>query len=340
MKKHLVLEKRLVSIVTPSYNQSRFIEETILSVKNQDYPNIEHIIVDGGSTDGTIGILKKYPHLSWVSEPDKGQADALNKGFRMAKGEVVAWLNSDDTYLQDTVKSICLQFAHSDVEMVFGDCNQINHNGRVIGVIKGYSFDLTHLIPRNCIPQPTVFFKRELIRRVGSLDTRYHHAFDYDYWIRIGLSGCKIEYLPKTLANFRIHKDSKTSREMEIQKREEIDVTRRYARLIGSRSGVVVKDLEELKKEKTEMVLIYGTGRAGEILHSVLLENGFEVLGFMDSAEEKWRKNFLDKRIFSFEEAKETGYDAILIGSQFIKEIKNTLEDNGITENIIVPIIL
>jgi GT2 family glycosyltransferase len=175
---------------------------------------------------------------------------------------------------------------------------------------------------------------------VGSLDTRYHHAFDYDYWIRIGLSGCKIEYLPKTLANFRIHKDSKTSREMEIQKREEIDVTRRYARLIGSRSGVVVKDLEELKKEKTEMVLIYGTGRAGEILHSVLLENGFEVLGFMDSAEEKWRKNFLDKRIFSFEEAKETGYDAILIGSQFIKEIKNTLEDNGITENIIVPIIL
>lgn len=327
----------LVSIITPSFNQAEFIEETILSVKSQDYPNIEHIVIDGGSTDGTIDILKKYPHLTWISEPDKGQAEAINKGFKMAKGEIVAWLNSDDTYPQDTIKTICDYFiTHPDTDVVFGDCNRIDQDGKVIGSIKGHPFNLTHLIPRNCIPQPAVFFKREIIGRVGYLDTRHHHAFDYDCWIRIGLVGGGIEYLPKTLANFRLHKDSKTSMEMDIQKKEEAEITRIYARRIGAKYGVVVKDLEEIKREKMSKVLIYGTGTAGKELYSVLAKDGFGILGFMDSDKKRWGEDFLDKKVLSFDEAKVLDYDAILIASQFITEIRNTLRKNGMTEKAII----
>lgn len=332
--------KPLVSIITPSFNQAGFIEETILSIKSQNYPNIEHIVIDGGSSDRTIEILRKYPHLSWISEPDEGQADAINKGFKMAKGEILTWLNSDDTYLQDTAKTISDYFiTHPDVEMVFGDCNQIDQDGKVIGIIKGHPFHLTHLIPRDCIPQPTVFFKRKILERVGYLDTKYHHAFDYDYWIRIGLAGSKIVYLPKTLSNFRLHRDSKTSREMNIQKREEQEIARRYGPDIGERNGVILKGLVELKREGLTKVLIYGTGKTGEMVYSVLDENGFEILGFMDSDKQKWGRKFLDKRIFSFDELKALRYDAIIIGSQFIREIKDSLGKHGITENIIVPII-
>lgn len=346
-----------LSIVTPSFNQGEFIEETILSVKNQDYEvipspqssppggegrvrGIEHIVIDGGSTDGTIGILRKYPYLSWISEPDKGQADAINKGFKMAKGEIVAWLNSDDTYLQGSLSVVCEYFAaHPDVDMVFGDCNKIDQDGKTIGAIKGHPFNLTHLIPRNCIPQPAAFFKRFFLERIGCLDTGYRHAFDYDYWIRIGLAGGKIDYLPKTLANFRLHEGSKTCREMDVQHREEAEIAKIYARRIGAKYGVVVKNLEELIKEEVSRVLIYGTGRSGEGLYSILRENNFEILGFMDSDKEKWGKNFLDNKVLSFDEAKTSGCDAILIASQLIKEIKDTLEKNGITENIIAPII-
>ncbi|HAV42944.1 TPA: hypothetical protein DCX15_02885, partial [bacterium] len=287
----------LVSIITPSFNQVNFIEETILSVKDQDYPEIEHIVIDGGSTDGTIEILKKYPHLTWISELDEGQVEAINKGFKMAKGEVITWLNSDDTYLQDTLSVVGGYFAtHPDVDMVFGDCRQVDQDGKIIGRIKGHSFNLTHLIPRNCIPQPAVFFKRKILERVGYLNPKWQHAFDYDYWLRIGLAGYRIDYLPKTLANFRLHRNSKTCKEMDVQRREEGEIAKSYARCIGKMCSVIVKDLKDLKEEKVNRVLIYGIGRAGKMLYSVLAENDFEVLGFMDSDEKREGDRFLDKR--------------------------------------------
>jgi glycosyltransferase involved in cell wall biosynthesis len=202
----------LVSIVTPSYNKGRFIEETILSVKNQTYPHIEHIVMDGGSTDGTLDILKKYSNnLIWISEPDKGQADAINKGWKMAKGEILAYLNADDTYMPWAVET-AIKFLEQnpDLDMVYGDCNIIDEQGTVIDRYPSTEFDLIKLVSsQNMIPQPTVFFRRRVLDNVGYLDTNLHLAMDYDFWIRIALKS-RIRYIPKVLANFRLCAGTKT----------------------------------------------------------------------------------------------------------------------------------
>jgi len=204
----------LVSIVTPSYNKGRFIEETILSVKNQTYPHIEHIVIDGGSTDGTLDILRKYSNNPiWISEPDRGQSDAVNKGWKMAKGEILAYLNADDTYMPWAVETAVKYLVeHPDVDMIYGKCNLINEDGMVTGQYPYLSAesDLAKLICSPfIIPQPTVFFKRQVLDTTGYLDTDLHMAMDYDLWIRIGLK-CKIEYIPEVLANFRVCPGTKT----------------------------------------------------------------------------------------------------------------------------------
>src|SRR5438105_5021105 len=133
----------LVSIVTPSYNDSAIIERTILSVANQGYDKLEHLIIDGGSTDGTIQILQRYPHLKWISEKDDGQADALNKGFRMAKGEIIGWLNSDDTYNLGAIREAVSYLAtHAQVGMVYSHCSVIDEKDAIIGRLNAPSFDL------------------------------------------------------------------------------------------------------------------------------------------------------------------------------------------------------
>lgn len=197
----------LVSIVTPSYNKGRFIEETILSIKNQDYPNIEHIIVDGGSTDNTLDIIKKWEssyNMRWISELDKGQSDAINKGWRMAKGEILAYLNADDTYMPWAVKTAVKFFAeHPDVSMVYGDCNIINEHSEMIIRGVGEEFDLGEMLcGPGKVPQPAVFVRKEVLNEIGYFDTNLHYAMDHDLWIRIGLR-LKIEHISRLLANFR-----------------------------------------------------------------------------------------------------------------------------------------
>jgi len=204
-KKRMNQTLPLVSIVTPSYNKGPFIEETILSIKNQTYPHIEHIVIDGGSTDGTLDILRKYEDsLTWISEPDKGQSDAINKGWRIAKGEILAYLNADDTYMPSAVET-AVKFLgeHPDVAMVYGQCNLIDERGVVIGRC-GADSDLRKLLRGPCmIPQQTVFFRRRVIDDVGNLDANLHMAMDYDLWIRICLK-FRIKYIPRVLANFRL----------------------------------------------------------------------------------------------------------------------------------------
>ena len=161
-------ELPLVSIVTPSYNKGRFIEETILSIKNQTYPQIEHIIIDGGSTDNTIDIIKKHEgtyNMQWISEPDKGQSDAINKGWRMAKGEIIAYLNADDTYMPWAVEMAVKHLTkHPDISMVYGDCNIINDHGEVIGQEAAGEFDLKDILWReSMVPQQAVFLRREVL---------------------------------------------------------------------------------------------------------------------------------------------------------------------------------
>ena len=203
----------LVSIVTPSFNQDRYIEDTIQSVLAQDYPQIEYRIVDGGSTDNTIGVIKKYESklVGWVSEKDKGQTDAINKGFAQAKGDILAWINSDDTYEPGAVSAAVRYLQeHPDVGMVYGDCNFIDASGKVIGKFNAAQTSYSLLRQGySHIPQQTMFFRAELWRQVGPLDPSFYFAMDYDLWTRIA-ARAEIKYVPQTWANFRLHSSGKT----------------------------------------------------------------------------------------------------------------------------------
>ena len=205
------IDKPLVSIITPSYNQGRFIEETIKSVLNQDYPNIEYIVIDGGSTDNTIDILIKYEgRLRWVSEPDKGQSDAITKGFAMARGSMMAWLNSDDTYLPGTVNKVVDLFcSQTDIGLIYGKAYFIDIEGNVIGRYPTEPFDYNRLAIFNFICQPATFFRKEALDEVGILDINLHYVMDYDLWIRMANKN-KFAYLPEFLATYRFHEESKT----------------------------------------------------------------------------------------------------------------------------------
>lgn len=202
-----------VSIVTPSYNQGRFIKETIDSVLRQSYGNVEYLVVDGGSTDETIPILKSYgPRLGWISEPDKGQTDAINKGFARSTGEIRAYLNSDDVLLPGAVEKVVEHFnRHPDADMVYGRAALIDERGESIGMYEtaDYSFDL--LVHQCFICQSAAFWRTRIAEKVGPLDDRLDCAMDYDYWLRIDRAGGRIEHLPETLAAWRRYAETKTS---------------------------------------------------------------------------------------------------------------------------------
>jgi glycosyltransferase involved in cell wall biosynthesis len=223
-------EPPLVSIVTPSYNQGAFIETTIRSVLDQSYPRIEHIVVDGGSTDGTLEILARYPHVKWTSEPDSGQAEAVNKGFKRAAGEIVGWLNSDDLYLEGAVaEAVAYLGEHPHCTLVYGDYVEIDEQGTQTAEHRTRPFDLDAVRKvGNLVSQPAAFFRREVFEQVGYLDTGYRYAMDYDYWFRIGLAGLQLEYVPRFWAAFRYHPESKSVAEIQNFWAEERQITRRY----------------------------------------------------------------------------------------------------------------
>ena len=203
----------LVSIVTPSFNQARFLEDTIQSVLSQNYPRLEYIIVDGGSTDGSVDIIKKYENKLawWVSEKDKGQTDALNKGFARAKGDILAWLNSDDTYEPGAIDAaVKLMQPNPEIGLLYGDANYINEAGRVIGKFPAAQTNLKHLREGYVhIPQQAAFFRGNLWHEVGPLDSSFYFAMDYDLWIRLATRS-QVKYVPQTWANFRLHSAGKT----------------------------------------------------------------------------------------------------------------------------------
>jgi glycosyltransferase involved in cell wall biosynthesis len=203
----------LVSIITPSYNQAEFLERTIRSVLDQNYQNLEYIIIDGGSDDGSLGIIQKYSDQLawWVSEPDQGQTDAINKGFTKAKGEILAWLNSDDTYLVNAVsEAVDYLQSHPEVGMVYGDANLIDENDNVIGSFPARQTDNKRLMRGYVhIPQQASFFRAELWKKVGPLDPSFFFAMDYDLWVRLSQQA-PLKYQPRLWANFRLHGGAKS----------------------------------------------------------------------------------------------------------------------------------
>lgn len=202
-----------VSIVTPSFNQAQFIEETILSVQRQKYPNVEHIVIDGGSVDGTLDILKKFgDKISWISEPDRGQADAVNKGIRKASGEFIGWLNSDDIYFNDTIYFAVKAFQdRPDVDVVYGDLFYIDQDGKILMERKEINFDFDILLYGLCyIGQQSTFYKKNIFEDIGYLDVNLQYVMDWELFLRIAVHGKKYLLVPDVKAGFRLHSESKS----------------------------------------------------------------------------------------------------------------------------------
>lgn len=217
-------QKPLVSIVTPSYNQAQYLEQTIRSVIEQDYPRIEYILIDGASTDESVEIIKKYeirdrvtqplhPGIHkidhWISEKDNGQAEAINKGLVRASGEILAWLNSDDYYLPSTISSVVNIFEENpDIVMAYGDMLAVDEHGQTINILKYRQLALEDLLCFQIIGQPSVFFRRKAYEAIGGLDTSLHFLLDHQFWIRITQQG-NILHVPQMWAAARYHAEAK-----------------------------------------------------------------------------------------------------------------------------------
>ena len=207
-------DKPLVSIITPSFNQARFLRRTIDSVLSQDYPNLEYILFDGDSTDGSQAIIKEYEDQLgyWESVADQGQTDAINKGFAKASGKYLAWLNSDDVYQPGAVsEAVAYLENHPDVGLVYGDCTFIDAQDRTIGQFPAAQTNYSRLRRGFVhIPQQSSFFRAEHWQKVGPLDPTFYFAMDYDLWVRLAKEASLV-YLPGRLwASFRLHGDAKT----------------------------------------------------------------------------------------------------------------------------------
>ena len=223
-------ESPLVSIVTPSYNQGEFLKRTIDSVLQQSYKNIELIVMDGGSTDDSVDILKSYGDaIYWESKPDKGQTDAINQGFAISKGQIRGYLNSDDTLLPGSIETIVKYFQDNPgCDMVYGDANYIDKEDNITGKYKTAEYSFDRLMFDCCVCQPAAFWRTSIAEWVGPFNDKLDYVMDYDYWLRIDRSGGKIHFLPVFLANSRLYAETKTLSSREKIYKEIFKVTKRH----------------------------------------------------------------------------------------------------------------
>lgn len=201
----------IVSIITPSFNQASYLEQTIRSVLNQDYADIEYIVIDGGSTDGSVEIIKKYASrlAYWVSEKDSGQADAINKGMARAKGEIIAWINSDDYYWPSVVAFAVKAFdKNPDALLIYADMLAMDEHGQTFNLFRYPQLTLEDLLSFQIIGQPAVFMRRAAFEKAGGLDTSFHFLLDHHLWIRIAAQG-RILHVPQMWAAARYHAEAK-----------------------------------------------------------------------------------------------------------------------------------
>jgi len=237
----------LVTVVTPSLNQGEFLEDALKSVANQSFPRIEHVVIDGGSADQTLTLLQQYAstyRLRWRSEPDAGQSDALNKGFAMAQGEIIGWLNADDVYFaRDAVEAVVQTFAaHPQASVVYGDCAFISREGTVFRIAPAMPRVSRARLRYHSIGQPAVFFHRRLVQH-PTFREDLHYLLDYEYWLRL-CSRVVFVHLEKIVAAYRVYPESKSFRraaradeEWRIVSREYFGHPRETRGLLGRLTG-------------------------------------------------------------------------------------------------------
>lgn len=230
-----------ISLVTPSFNQAQFLEDCLLSVKKQGYPSVEHIVMDGASTDGSVEILKKYgdrpdwEHLRWKSEPDDGQSDALNKALMLATGDIVGWLNADDRYRPGCFETVIRGFErYPTADILYGDYTYMDESGRVWRIRREieYSWFILHYLHMLYIPTPSSFYRRRIFEGGDWIDTKFDYAMDYEFVVRLAHRGYKFQHIPALLADFRLHPASKTGAHADKQKKEHDSIGASYAPLL------------------------------------------------------------------------------------------------------------
>jgi glycosyltransferase involved in cell wall biosynthesis/GT2 family glycosyltransferase len=258
----------LVSIVTPSFNQGRFLRRTIDSVLNQTYPHVEYRVMDGGSTDDSVAILKSYGgRFSWVSQRDGGQTNAINTGLAQARGEIQAYLNSDDVLLPDAAARAVHHFTHRpDCDMVYGLAHHIDKDDGFLDWYPTADYSLKRLLLDCCVCQPAAFWRAAIARKIGPFDESLHYAMDLDYWLRIDRAGGRIEHLGEVLASTRIHEDAKTlSCHIPVHK----EIIRAYERHVGRVDPHYVLGLWIHLCESPKRPLLHSLGRVRGFTRSI-----------------------------------------------------------------------
>lgn len=202
----------MISIITPSFNQGKYIERTILSVLSQSVSDLEYVVVDGASHDNTLDILAHYAsQLRYISEKDHGQTHAINKGLKMTSGNIIGWLNSDDVYYPHALKAVEEFFtAHPDIDVVYGKADYIDEYDQFIESYPTENWDVERLKQICFLAQPAVFFRRRVLDRCGMLDENLKYCMDYEFWLRLALHKQKFSYLPSLLATYRLYPETKT----------------------------------------------------------------------------------------------------------------------------------
>jgi glycosyltransferase involved in cell wall biosynthesis len=231
-----MVKRPRITVVTPSFNQDKYLEQTISSVLGQNYPNLEYMVIDGGSTDGSVEIIRKFQDgiAYWVSEKDRGQSHAINKGLERATGDIIAYLNSDDFYLDGTLQRVADYFvSRPEIDLIHGRCRIVDEGGAKIGEQVGSITRYEEMI--DCwdvwsrglyFLQPEVFWTRRIMDRIGLLREDLHWVLDYDYWLRILRGGGAVGFVDYELAAFRRHTNQKTAQHLARSSNEQMSVVR------------------------------------------------------------------------------------------------------------------
>ena len=269
-----------ISVVTPSYNQGRFIERTIQSVLEQNVPSLEYVVVDGASTDGTVNVLKKYEkHLRWVSEEDSGQTEAVNKGLKWTRGDIIGWLNSDDIYYPGALSAVKSLFEECpQVDVIYGNADHVDEYDNIIEAYYTEDWNYERLKEVCFLCQPAVFFRRRILDRLGLLDAGLKYCMDYEYWLRLGAEVPFVRMKNK-LAGSRMYGENKTLG-------ERIAVHREINSMLKKRVGTVPdKWIYNYAHAWVDQIISDRTKPLNELIYVMMLI-GISSTGFL-----YWRRN-------------------------------------------------